>query len=69
MSDQNRSGATRRRSGRSNPGWSARGLLLIIEGTLAGIGGVFVATTSLLATAIAAFAALILALTIVTINR
>jgi hypothetical protein len=50
---------------RQPSGWSARGLVLVIEGMLAGIGGVFVATSSLVATAIAASAALILALTIV----
>ncbi|MCO8276270.1 hypothetical protein M1L60_37395, partial [Actinoplanes sp. TRM 88003] len=48
MAARSRSTATQ------NSAWSARGLLLVIEGMLAGIGGVFVATASILATAIAA---------------
>ena len=41
---------------------SPRGLVVVINGMLAGIGGVFMVTTSVLITAIAAVAALALAL-------
>jgi len=50
-------------------GWSARGLVLVINGVLVGVGGVFVATTSVLVTAIAAVAALVIALVIVLTQR
>ena len=49
--------------------WSPRGLVLIIDATLVGVGGVFVATTSVLVTIIAAFSALVLAVVILMVAR
>jgi hypothetical protein len=49
--------------------WSARDLVLVMNGMLVGIGGVFAATTSVLVTAIAAGAALCLCVTIVMTRR
>lgn len=61
-------GARPRRDRLQRP-YTARGLVLVINGTLAGIGGVFMATASLTVTAIAAVSAVALGTAIVLNNR
>jgi len=48
---------------------SARGLVLIIDAMLVGVGGVFLATTSVPVTVIAAISALVLTVVILTVGR
>jgi len=59
---------SRRLVGESQPAssWSPRGLVLIINTVLVGVGGVFVATTSILVTAIAAISTLAITAVILT---
>jgi hypothetical protein len=62
-------GGNREHRSRSERRWTARGLAFVINGVLAGTGGVFLATASLAATAIAATAAVALGVTIVLGSR
>ncbi|MFC3988235.1 hypothetical protein [Actinoplanes siamensis] len=45
--------------------WSARGLVVVINGILVGVGGVFLATSSVPATMVAAAAAVIVSVALV----
>jgi hypothetical protein len=53
----------------SRPGWTARSLTRVINCVLAGVGAVFMITGSVVVTALAAFAALSLTMTIVLVHR
>ncbi|WP_436531678.1 hypothetical protein [Actinoplanes sp. HUAS TT8] len=49
--------------------WSAGNLVMVINGILVGVGGVFLATASVLVTVVAAVAAVLLAALIVLVHR
>ena len=49
--------------------WSARGIVVVVDGMLLGVGGVFVTTASVAVTLIAAVAAVMLATAIVVARR
>lgn len=73
IDDRARSGdrAPERHRGNANRAarWSARSLVLVIDGMLAGVGGVFVVTTSVPVTIVAAVAAIVLTSVIVMTQR
>ncbi|MBL7261049.1 hypothetical protein [Paractinoplanes lichenicola] len=49
--------------------WSAASVVIVVNGILTGVGGVFLLTTSLPATVVAAIAAVLLASVIVLAHR